>query len=172
MQLLIFMTLLLKSAPMKYKSYEHMNCSVAQSLHILGERWTLLIIRDAMFGAKRFVQFERSLGIARNMLSARLNRLVAEGLMEKRTAVETHHPEYVLTQAGRDLEPVLLAITHWGDKYRPNPKGARLIFKDRETGVPIQPMHAITADGKPVEPGGLTLELGPGGQPPLTPNSS
>ena len=118
---------------MKYKTYEHMNCSVAQSLNVLGERWALLIIRDAMFGAKRFVQFERSLGISRNILTARLNMLVEEGLMEKRPAAETRHDEYVLTQAGRDLEPVLLAITHWGDKYRPNPDGVRLIFKDKES---------------------------------------
>ena len=152
---------------MKYKSYEHMNCSVAQSLTVLGERWTLLILRDAMFGAKRFVQFERSLGIARNILTARLNMLVEEGLMEKRQAVETNHPEYVLTQAGRDLETVLLAITHWGDKYRPNPDGVRLIFTDKETGVPIQPIHPITEDGKSLGPGEVTAVLGPGGSPPL-----
>ncbi len=154
---------------MKYKTYEHMNCSVAQSLNILGERWALLIIRDAMFGAKRFGQFERSLGIARNILTSRLNMLIEEGILEKRPSAETNHDEYVLTQAGRDLEPVLLAITHWGDKYRPNPKGTRLVFKDKETGVPIQPIHAITEDGKALQPGELTAEIGPGGQPPLAP---
>lgn len=151
---------------MKYKSYEHMNCSVAQSMNILGERWALLIIRDALFGAKRFVQFERSLGIARNILTTRLNRLVEEGLMEKRISAETNHPEYVLTEAGRDLEPVLLAITHWGDKYRPNPKGLRLIFSDKESGVPILPMHAITEDGKSLKPGDLQATVGPGGDAP------
>ena len=87
--------------------------------------------------------------------------------MEKRQSAETNHPEYVLTQAGRDLEPVLLAITHWGDKYRPNPNGERLIFKDRETGVRIAPMHAITEDGKSLKPGDLIAEVGPGGDPPL-----
>lgn len=154
---------------MKYKSYEHMNCSVAQTMNILGERWALLIIRDALFGAKRFSQFERSLGIARNILTSRLNLLVEAGLMEKKTAAETNHPEYVLTQAGLDLEPVLLAITHWGDKYRPNPNGARLIFSDRETGVPIKPIHAITEDGRPLKPGDLKATVGPGGEPPLSP---
>ena len=156
---------------MKYKSFEHMNCSVAQALTILGERWTLLIIRDAMFGAKRFSQFERSLGIARNILTARLNMLVEEGLMEKRPSAETNHTEYVLTQAGLDLEPTLLAMTHWGDKYRPNPDGARLIFKDRETGEPIQPIHAITESGKSLDPGDLTAEVGPGGSAPLKPSA-
>ncbi|MEM9621161.1 MAG: helix-turn-helix domain-containing protein [Pseudomonadota bacterium] len=157
---------------MKYKSYAHMNCSVAQTMNILGERWTMLIIRDALFGAKRFVQFERSLGIARNILTARLNMLVDEGLMEKRKAVETNHPEYVLTDAGRELETVLLAITHWGDKHRPNPAGTRLIFTERETGVPIQPMHATTEDGKALQPGQVSAQLGPGGEPPLSPARS
>ena len=151
---------------MKYKTYEHMNCSVAQSLNILGERWVLLIIRDAMFGAKRFGQFERSLGISRNILTARLNLLVEEGLMEKQPAVETHHDEYVLTQAGRDLEPVLLAITHWGDQYRPNPVGTRLVFTDKERGIPIQRMHAITEDGRAMKPGDLTAVPGPGADEP------
>ena len=157
---------------MKYKSYEHLNCSVAQSLNILGERWALLIIRDALFGAKRFVQFERSLGISRNILTARLNALVEAGLMEKRIGTETRHPEYVLTEAGRDLEPVLLAITHWGDKHRPNPDGTRLTFVDKETGVPIQPMHPITEDGKSLGNGDLKAIIGPGGQSPLTPEPS
>ncbi|MEM1230531.1 MAG: helix-turn-helix domain-containing protein, partial [Pseudomonadota bacterium] len=87
---------------MKHTSFEHMNCSVAQALTVLGERWALLIIRDAMFGAKRFVQFERSLGIARNVLTSRLNLLVEQGILEKRPGAETNHPEYVLTEAGRD----------------------------------------------------------------------
>ncbi len=156
---------------MKYKSFEHMNCSVAQALTILGERWTLLIMRDALFGARRFVQFERSLGIARNILTTRLNMLVEEGLLEKRTAAETQHPEYVPTQAGRDLEPVLLAITHWGDKYRPHPDGPRLTFVDKERGVPILPMHAVTEDGRSLAPGELSAVLGPGGDPPLTPRA-
>ena len=147
---------------MKHTSFEHMNCSVAQALTVLGERWALLIIRDAMFGAKRFVQFERSLGIARNVLTSRLNMLVEEGILEKRPGAETNHPEYVLTEAGLDLEPVLLALTHWGDKYRPNPKGARLVFADRETGVPILPIHAVTEDGKALKPGELTAVPGPG----------
>jgi len=160
-----------KVASMKAKAYEHLNCSAAQALNVVGERWALLIIRDAMFGARRFVQFERSLGISRNILTERLNTLVEEGLLEKRQTGETRHPEYVLTQAGRDLQPVLLALTHWGDKHRPNPKGPRMVFKDRETGVPIQPMHAITEDGKSLKSSDITAVLGPGGDLPLTPST-
>ena len=121
-------------SPMKYKSYEHMNCSLAQTLNIIGERWTLLILRDAFFGTRRFGQFEKSLGIAKNILTARLNMLVDEGILEKRASDEGAHPEYVLTEAGLELQPVLLSMTHWGDRHRPNPNGDRLVFTDRQTG--------------------------------------
>ena len=73
---------------MKYKCFADMNCSLAKTLDIVGERWTLLILRDAFFGVKRFVHFERNLGIAKNILTARLNRLVEEGLLEKRASAE------------------------------------------------------------------------------------
>ena len=120
---------------MKYKTFDHMNCSLAQTLNIVGERWTLLILRDAFFGTKRFSQFERSLGIAKNILSTRLNTLVDEGIMERRESTEDGRTEYVLTEQGLDLQPILLSMTHWGDKYRPNPKGKRLIFVEVDEDV-------------------------------------
>ncbi len=93
---------------MKYKSFDHMNCSLAQTLNVIGERWTLLILRDAFFGAKRFGQFEKSLGVAKNILTSRINLLVDEGILEKRESAEGAHSEYVLTEKGWDLQPVLL----------------------------------------------------------------
>lgn len=135
---------------MKYKSFDHMNCSLAQTLDILGERWTLLILRDAFFGVRRFGHFQRNLGIAKNILSTRLNRLVEEGILEKCDLPECAHAEYRLTPAGRDLQPILLAMVHWGDRHRPNPQGARLIFVDRESGRPIRPMSAVSAEGRPL----------------------
>ena len=84
---------------MKLKSFDHMNCSLALTLDVIGERWTLLILREAFFGKKRFEEFQKSLGIARNILSSRLNRLVSEGILEKRP-VEARRFEYVLTQKG------------------------------------------------------------------------
>ena len=147
---------------MKYTSFENMNCSVAQALTAVGERWTLLILRDAFLGAKRFGQFQRSLGIARNVLSARLNHLVAEGILEKRVSAEGAHPEYLLTEAGRDLQPVLLALTQWGDKHRPNPRGERLIFTERDTGTPIRQLGATNQDGRPLRRGEIKVVAGPG----------
>ena len=136
---------------MKLKSFKHMNCSLAQTLEVIGERWTLLILRDAFFGIRRFDDFQRDLGIARNILSTRLTRLVKEGILEKRS-LDSGHPEYVLTEKGLDLQPVLLAMTHWGDRHKPNPKGERVIFVDRATNEPIARMTAMSRDGRPLKP--------------------
>lgn len=147
---------------MKYKSYEHMNCSLAQTLEVIGERWTLLILRDAMFGVKKFSKFQEGLGIARNILSTRLNRLVEEGIFEKVTKVEGGHPEYHLTEKGYALQPILLSMTHWGDEYKPNPSGSRLNFLDRETQQPIRRMAPTSQDGRSLEFHEIISVPGPG----------
>jgi DNA-binding HxlR family transcriptional regulator len=146
---------------MKYKSFGHMNCSLAQTLSVIGERWTLLILRDAFFGAKRFGQFERSLGIAKNILTARLNMLVDEGILEKRDSAEGAHPEYVLTRKGLDLQPILLAMTHWGDKYKADARGDRLVFVERASGRPIRRMSAVSEDGRSLQPRDVQARPGP-----------
>jgi DNA-binding HxlR family transcriptional regulator len=145
----------------KYKTFDHMNCSLAQTLSIIGERWTLLILRDAFFGVKRFGQFERSLGIAKNILSARLIMLVDEGILERRESSEGAHTEYVLTERGLDLQPVLLSMTHWGDRHRPNLKGTRLNFVERENGKPIRRMSVISDDGRALLPRDIRAIAGP-----------
>ena len=149
---------------MKYKSFDHLNCSLAQTLNVIGERWTLLILRDAFFGARRFSQFQRSLGIARNILSARLAALVEEGILERRVTGEGASPEYFLTEAGLELQPILLSMTHWGDKHRPHPDGDRLVFTERATGDPVQPMGVFSADGRRLGPRDIRATAGPGVQ--------
>ncbi len=146
---------------MKYKPFDHMNCSLAQTLDVIGERWTLLILRDAFFGARRFGQFERSLGIAKNILTLRLNRLIEEGIMEKRESAEGAHAEYVLTEKGLDLQPVLLAMTHWGDAHKPHERGDRLVFVERASGKPIRRMSAVSDDGRPLRPREIQAVPGP-----------
>jgi DNA-binding HxlR family transcriptional regulator len=146
----------------KYKTFDHMNCSLAQTLSIIGERWTLLILRDAFFGAKRFGQFQRSLGIAKNILSARLTMLVEEGILERRESSEGAHTEYALTDRGLDLQPVLLSMTHWGDKHRPNTEGDRLIFTERESGKPIRRMGVVSEDGRTLQAREVRAVAGPG----------
>ncbi|WP_116368258.1 winged helix-turn-helix transcriptional regulator [Parahaliea mediterranea] len=146
---------------MKLKRFDDMNCSLAQTLDVIGERWTLLILRDAFFGARRFSEFQRSLGVAKNILSTRLNRLVDEGILQRSAGADGGHPEYRLTEKGLALQPVLLAMTHWGDRYRPHPGGKRLEFVERSSGKPIRPMTVLNHAGKPLKPMDVKAVAGP-----------
>ena len=146
---------------MKLKSFDTMNCSLALTLDVIGERWTLLILREAFFGKKRFEQFQSGLGIARNILASRLNRLVSEGILEKRP-VEARRFEYVLTNKGLELQPVLLAMTHWGDRHKPHAKGKRVVFVERASGEPIARMTVRSADGRVLKPREIRATPGPG----------
>lgn len=115
-------------------------CSIARSLGVLGERWTMLILRDALLGSTRFAEFQRSLGIAPDVLTDRLNTLVDHGVM---TRVPYQEPsarsrfEYHLTPAGRELQLVLTALQQWGDTYLPHPGGPSLLRRRRGTKRPV-----------------------------------
>src|SRR3954466_10770383 len=100
------------------RDYEGQNCSIARALEVVGERWTLLIVRDAFLGLRRFEEFQESLGIARNVLTDRLNRLVEEGIFDRvRSQERPERFEYKLTTKGRDLNVALTALRQWGDEY-------------------------------------------------------
>jgi DNA-binding HxlR family transcriptional regulator len=100
------------------RDYTGQNCSIARALEVVGERWTLLIIRDVFLGLRRFDQIQESLGIARNVLTDRLNRLVEEGILERVPYGErADRYEYRLTAKGRDLNIALTALRQWGDEY-------------------------------------------------------
>jgi DNA-binding HxlR family transcriptional regulator len=100
------------------RDYEGQNCSIARALEIVGERWTLLIVRDAFLGRRRFDEFQESLGISRNVLTERLGRLVEEGILERvRYQERPDRYEYRLTQKGRDLHLALTGLRQWGDAY-------------------------------------------------------
>jgi DNA-binding HxlR family transcriptional regulator len=103
---------------MQRASFEDMNCSIARSLEVIGEWWTLLILRDAFFGITRFDEFQARLGIARNVLTKRLDTLVDHGVLERRCYDEARaRHDYVLTDKGRALWPVLVTIRQWGDEW-------------------------------------------------------
>lgn len=138
-----------------------MNCSLAQTVEVIGDRWTVMILRDAFFGIRRFDDFLRRLGIARNILADRLAHLVEHGVLRK-LGGHTRRTEYELTESGWDLIPVLVAIAHWGDRHRPNPKGARLIFRDPGTGAPVQRMSIRSVENRDLDPRVLLLTRGPG----------
>lgn len=116
--------------------YENQDCSAARTLELVGERWSLLILRDAMFGGfTRFSQFQKGLGIATNVLAKRLEGFVANGLMERRRPTTSGEPaEYFLTQKGSELKPVVMALTEWGDTWlKPGP----VVFLDEADGQPV-----------------------------------
>jgi DNA-binding HxlR family transcriptional regulator len=115
--------------------YENQNCSASRALELVGERWSLLILRDAMFaGFTRFSQFQKSLGVATNILTKRLEDFVADGLMERRQA-SAEQAEYVLTRKGLELKPVIIALTDWGDKWvRPGP----ISYRDQSDGKTVE----------------------------------
>jgi DNA-binding HxlR family transcriptional regulator len=100
------------------RDYEGQNCSIARALEVVGERWTLLIVRDVFLGLRRFDEFQESLGIARNVLSDRLNRLVEERILERvRYSERPERFEYRLTRKGQELNLALSGLQQWGDKY-------------------------------------------------------
>lgn len=129
------------------RGYDGQNCSIARSLEILGERWTLLIIRDAFLGLRRFDEFQRSLGVARNILAARLARLVDASILEQvRYSVHPERYEYRLTQKGRDLGVALAGLRQWGDKYLSARPPRLLLRKSNKRPV----IAAYVQEGEPV----------------------
>lgn len=143
-------------------SYKDFACSTAQSLEIVGEWWTLLIVRDAFFGVRRFEDFQRRLGISRSVLTNRLNRLVEEGILETRQ-YETRPPrvEYVLTEKGADLFPVLVALQQWGDRWvSPKPP---VVLRHRGCRKLTRPHLVCSACGERIGPQDVTAAPGPGG---------
>ena len=105
---------------MRWQDLEKQSCSVARALSVVGDRWTLLILRDCFFGVTRFEAFENRLGIPRRILSDRLKMLVAKGVLRRQPyRGHSRRFDYLLTARGRDLQPVLLAMFAWGDKHMP-----------------------------------------------------
>jgi len=142
------------------RDYEGQVCSIARALEVVGDRWTLLVIRDIALGHRRFDQLLTGLGIASNVLSDRLNRLVADGVLQR--VPYSQRPtrfEYELTPKGRELSPALLALMQWGDRHlsdRP-PRIARR----RSDGAAVS-VRVVAEDGSLVGPDELELVPGPG----------
>jgi DNA-binding HxlR family transcriptional regulator len=118
-----------------------MNCSIARTLEVIGEWWTLLILRDAFLGLRRFDDFQRSLGIARNILTDRLNTLVGHGILERICYQERPaRYEYGLTEKGRDLYPVIIGLLRWGDHWTAGPEGPPLVLEHQSCGQEVMPI--------------------------------
>jgi len=133
---------------MQRKSFGNMQCPIARSLERVGEWWSILILRDALHGLTRFDQFQKSLDIAPNMLTRRLNALVKAGLLERRRYSERPpRHEYQLTERGRDFRPVLLALLAWGNKHFA-PEGPSVLLSDSHTGAIAEPVLVDYATGR------------------------
>ena len=128
-------------------------CSIANALAVIGERWSLLALREVMLGARRFDQTARNTGASRDILAARLRKLVEHGVLEKQQ-YETHPPryEYVPTEAGLALQPILLNLMEWGDRYVT--KGPPPTVLEHVCGAELHPRTVCAHCGQPVEPGG------------------
>jgi DNA-binding HxlR family transcriptional regulator len=148
---------------MAIKAFADLNCSIARPLSFLGERWAVLVLRDLFLGRRRFDEIQESLGVASNVLSQRLATLVDEGIVERRRYSE--HPErfeYRLTAKGLDLQPVLLALLRWGDRYTAGPEGAPLETVHRDCGHAFHMVPTCSECGGEVAPRNVENRPGPG----------
>ena len=136
-----------------YPIFDPAACSVARTLDVLGDTWSLLVLRELFLGAHRFDQIQQHLGIARNVLAARLRRLVEHGLLEKRL-YQAHPPrfEYHLTRKGVDLQPVLVGLMQWGDRYLADPPGGPVILEHRACGQPTRLVPVCEVCREPISP--------------------
>ena len=138
-------------------------CSAARALEVLGDRWTLLLIREVVFGTRRFDEFALHLGIARNILTARLNAMIAADiLVQAPVRDDALRKAYHLTEKGRDLLPVLIALLQWGDRWLQTPDSIPIQIVERESGEVIEPMRPRNRSGKALTLRDLDWVPGPG----------
>lgn len=146
--------------------FSRMRCPVARSMAVLGERWAMLVLREAFYGTTRFDAFERNLGIAPNILAARLRDLTGHGLLERVPLAEASGPgarhEYRLTEKGRDFFPAYLALKAWADRWMTGPEGPPVVLEEAATGQPVRPAVTLSAAGTPLRPEDVRVLPGPG----------
>ncbi len=143
--------------------FADMNCGIGQALEVIGDWWSLLIVRDAFFGVRRFGDFQKSLGIARNILTARLQHLVDHDVFTRvdvGTAGQRY--EYRLTPKGEDLLPVLTALREWSDEWVFGRGNEPILVQDRRTGKRVAKMRMTDAEGRPLSRRDIRVVAGPG----------
>jgi DNA-binding HxlR family transcriptional regulator len=148
---------------LKPEKYDPLNRSIGHVLDIIGEGWAILIIREAYFGTRRFEDFQRQLGIARNILTSRLKKLCQNEILDRvpiKQGAKRH--EYVLTSKGKELMPLLIALTQWGDKWIFGENAEPVIFMDRENREPIAKINVYSSQGTQLRPRDIMVVAGPG----------
>src|ERR1700720_2563729 len=133
----------------KRTSLEKAECPIARSLDVFGDWWSLLIVRDALLGIRRFGEFQKSIGLAKNILTVRLRALVDHGILKTAPASDgSAYQEYVLTPKGRGVFPVLVALRQWSEEFAGEPDGFRTQLVDREKGRPVRKLELRSSDGR------------------------
>ena len=155
--------LALQSFPVPYRPFPDQQCSIAAALEILGERWTLLVMRDVLLGRRRFGDIRNHLGVAPNILSDRLQTLVEHGLLERRPIAGEHDAfDYVPTRKGADCNPVLVALLQWGDRHATPDGGPPRVLVHTACGHDAEPRLHCSHCGEPVKGRELKVRPGPG----------
>jgi len=148
---------------MRWDEIGDLSCSVARSLSIIGDRWTLLILRDAFLGVRRFEDFQRDLSITRHRLADRLKKLVEHGVLRRERYQENPpRDEYRLTEKGKDLYPVILSLTRWGDRWMADAEGPPVELVHRGCGHVISPTLHCPDCKEPITARDMTARAGPG----------
>jgi DNA-binding HxlR family transcriptional regulator len=147
---------------MKRKCLNTSKCPIARTLDVIGDWWSLLIVRDAFLGKRRFNEFQKSLGLAKNILCVRLQKLVSEGVLTTGPASDgSAYQEYRLTEKGRSLYLALVALRQWGERYLFEKGELDLLLVDRATGQPVKPLELRSHDGRLLGPADLrTVSIG------------
>lgn len=152
---------------MKWEDLAAEPCSAARTLAVIGDRWTLLILRDCFLGVRRFEAFQERLGISRTIIAERLKLLVDEGVLSKVAYQERPlRHEYRLTEKGLALHPVIMAIVHWGDRFYAGEAGAPLLHRHKACGHDFHPVMTCSECGEPVGARDVETRPGPGSAPP------
>ena len=129
----------------------NVDCSIAQTLNVVGDFWSFLILRNCFRGMRTFDAFQRDLDISTSMLTVRLKKLTAEGVLTRtQSKSDGRSFEYRLTDRGHDLYPIVVAMLQWGEKWKPGDQGPRLELFDKTTGQPIKGVHVLSGDNRPL----------------------
>lgn len=128
-------------------------CPVARTLEVIGDRWSLMILRDAFDDIRRFSEFQKSLGVAKNILASRLKALVEVGVFDVRPASDgSAYKEYVLTDKGREIFPVVVSMRQWGERFLFQPQETRSVLLDNASGQALMPMDVRSSSGQKLGP--------------------
>jgi len=150
--------------PVMSKKYsDDLNCSLAETMNLIGEGWAILILKEAFLGCRRFEDFQKHLGVARNILTARLQKLVDDGILERipvKQGAKRH--EYKLTAMGRDLYPALIALTQWGDRWLQAPDEVPVKIIQRSSGEEIDTIRIRNQSGEEIDARDIAMVPGPG----------